>query len=287
MSLLSPALQAFESTAKNKTVHAAAAELHLTQTAVTQRLRTLEIQLKTSLFIRTRRGMVLTPEGEALLRYCRSVREIESEVLVKVQGTGTKADVSLCISGPTSLMRSRIIPQCIPVLKKFPKLRLQFDTNDSDSRVRSLKSGESQLCIIQPPDAAPEMQIKSLKPENYVLVGPAQWKQRTLLDVIKNERIIDYDPSDQFTFNYLKDYALFEHVRHDRHFANRTESLAFMIMQGLGYGLLTDEFSKPYLDSGELVLLHADKIYKHSIALAWYDRHEPPDYFAALISSIE
>ena len=71
MSLLSPRLIAFLAVAQCKTVHRAADKIHITQTAVTQRIRALEHSLKTTLFIRTRKGMNLTPEGEVLLRYCR------------------------------------------------------------------------------------------------------------------------------------------------------------------------------------------------------------------------
>ncbi len=83
MSLLSPQLQAFQAIVKYKTVHAAADTLNVTQTAVTQRIRALEEKLRVTLFIRTRRGMLLTSEGEALLRYCQAVRDIEGEALAK------------------------------------------------------------------------------------------------------------------------------------------------------------------------------------------------------------
>lgn len=53
MSLLSPQLKAFMAIIDAKTVHAAASILNITQTAVTQRLRNLEAQLKTTLFIRS------------------------------------------------------------------------------------------------------------------------------------------------------------------------------------------------------------------------------------------
>ena len=62
MILLDPQLHAFEAIVKTGTVHAAAKLLHLTQTAVTQRLRMLEQKMKTTLFIRSRRGMQLTTE---------------------------------------------------------------------------------------------------------------------------------------------------------------------------------------------------------------------------------
>lgn len=274
------------SIAQHKTVHGAAKTLNVTQTAVTQRIHALEAKLGSTLFIRTRRGMMLTPEGEALLRYCHAVTELEGEALAKIQGAGTEAVIQLCITGPTSIMRSRIIPQCLPILKKFPNLLINFDINDVENRVRSLRAGESQLAIIRTEDVTPEMEHKTLQPEHYVLVCSKAWEQRDLLGIIKSERIIDYDPTDQMTYNYLRHFNLLEKANHQRHFVNRTESLAMMLTAGLGYGVLTTEFSKPYLDSGELIVLNSGKTYENLLALAWYLRPEPPGYFSELIKVI-
>lgn len=46
MSLLPPALEAFLAIAQLKTVHGAARQLHMTQTAITQRIRSLESRLR-------------------------------------------------------------------------------------------------------------------------------------------------------------------------------------------------------------------------------------------------
>src|SRR6185295_10035385 len=126
MSLLSPQLLAFMAVAKHKSVHSAANAIHITQTAVTQRLHLLEKKLSTTLFIRTRRGMVLTPEGEALLRYCHAVGELEGEALAKITDAGIENDIRICITGPSSIMRARIITQCFAIMKKFPHLLIQF-----------------------------------------------------------------------------------------------------------------------------------------------------------------
>jgi LysR family transcriptional regulator (chromosome initiation inhibitor) len=286
MSLLSPQLQAFIAIAQQKTVHGAADILHITQTAVTQRIRALESSLLTTLFTRTRRGMMLTPEGEALLRYCNAVKELEGEALAKITKTGTDTTVRICISGPTSIMSSRVIPHCLPILKKYPNMLMQFDVNDIEDRVKTLRSGACQFAVLKQEDLAPEMESKKLKAERYVLVCSASWKNRKLQDILKTERIIDYDPTDMMTYQYLKHYDLFESVNHERYFVNRTDSLAMMLSQGLGYGVLTTEFSKPYLDSKQLIMLNAGKVFENKLVLAWYARHEPPQYFSALINAI-
>jgi DNA-binding transcriptional LysR family regulator len=286
MSLLSPQLDAFVAVARLKTVHGAATELHITQTGVTQRIRTLEGRLGTTLFIRTRRGMMLTPEGEALLRYCYASQELEGQALAIIQGAAKETTIRFCITGPTSIMHSRVITHCIPIMRDFPNLLFQFDINDQETRIRSLRSGESQLAVIQHEDVAPEMEYKILQPEHYVLVCTRAWKKRTLKDIISNERIIDYDPFDQMTLNYLRHFNLYDLAQHERHFVNRTDMLAMMLCEGLGYGVLALEFSQPYIEKNELIVLNDAKIYENRMALAWYDRPEPPDYFSAIIKTI-
>lgn len=286
MSLLSPQLEAFMAIVAHKTVHSAATAIHITQTAVTQRIRSLETKLHTTLFVRTRRGMMLTPEGQALLHYCQAVKDLEGETLAKIAGRSLETTIRVSITGPSSIMRSRIIPQCLAVMKQFPNLLVEFAISDFGHRESALRSGDSQFAIIEPENVALEMDSKILKPEQYVLVCSAQWQKRPLKEIIANERIIDFDSNDQMTFNYLKHFDLFELAQHDRHFVNRIESLAMMIASGYGYGLLTKELSESLVRNHELAILNRGKIYEHSVALAWFKRPEPPPYFKALIEAV-
>jgi DNA-binding transcriptional LysR family regulator len=285
MKLLSPQLQAFLAVVKHKTVHTAAEHLHLTQTAVTQRIKSLEKRLSTSLFVRTRRGMLLTREGEALLRYCREVQDLEGEILSSVISAGIDKNVFISMTGPYTIMHSRIIPACVNVMQRYPHLLMQFDINDSEYRIKSLRRGESQLAIIEKHLLSDEMEYKDLNPEDYILVASPEWKKRRLRDIIQQERIVDFNPDDQMTFDYLKHYGLFEHASKDRHFANRTDCLATMIADKIGYGVLPLEFAKPYLAKQSLIALNSGKSYPYPYVLAWYPRHQQPRYFSALIDA--
>ncbi len=287
MSLLSQQLQAFVAVAEQGTVHSAADKLFLTQTAVTQRIKTLERNLKSNLFIRTRRGMQLTTEGEALLRYCYRAQELEGEAMATIQGGGKTVEVSLSITAPTSIMMSRVIPAANLVAKQYNNLLLHYDINDHETRQHTLRSGRCDFAILSQQDVAKEMRSKLLVPEQYVLVGAASWKGRKIKEIVKSERIVDYNPNDQATFNYLKYYNLFTEAQHSRHYANRTDSLATMVTDGLGYTTLAKEFAQPYLKRGEMIILNQGKVHKVQSALTWYDRPEPPAYFAAMIAAIK
>ncbi len=287
MSLLSPQLIAFMAVAQHKTVYGAADGLYLTQTAVTQRIKTLEAALKTTLFIRTRRGMKLTPEGEALLRYCQRAKELEGETLAQIQGAGVATEIELTISAPTSITRSRLLPACVPIMKTFPNLLIHFHVEDREHRHQALRAAQADLIILREEHLMPEMTCKKLVAEEYVLVASSAWKDRTLTNIIKNERIIDFDETDQITFDYLKQYDLFSLAQHSRYFVNRTEDLAYMVAQGMGYTTLAKEFVLPYVQSKELIILNKGKTYDLLPILAWFDRPEPPEYFSALIKAIQ
>lgn len=287
MSLLGPNLEAFLSIARNTTVHGAAKELGITQTGVTQRIRVLETQLSTTLFVRSRRGMQLTSEGQALHQYCQAARELEGDTLARIEGAGSQREVRVEVTGPTSIMRSRIIPQCAPVLSKFPRLLASFRISDLGNLDQLLRQGESQLAILPPERVAKEMDSKLLKPEQYVLVGAPEWRRRPLETVLKAERIIDFDPTDEMTRSYLKKFKLADSAQSERHFVNSTESLVDLFAAGTGYGVLTVEFAKPYLKNGTLCLLNGGAPLEHQAALAWYPRPQMPDYFKALVSAIK
>ena len=286
MSLLSPRLIAFYAVTQTKTVHGAAAQIHITQTAVTQRIRALEHSLKTTLFIRTKKGMNLTPEGEVLLRYCQHIKSMEGEVLSKLQGVNEDLEIEITLLSPTSLMRSRIIPAMVPLLQKYKNLFMNFKLADLEKRHLQLKAGLCDFAILNREDITQEMQFKKLKPEEYVLVCPLSWAHRTLEDIIANEHIVDFNHDDHLSFDYLESFG-FEYPNHHRYFSNNTHNIAQLVSQGVGYSVLSKEFAKTYVETKQLHILNDGKVLKVQHYLAWYERPEPPNYFSEIIQAIQ
>ena len=286
MSLLSPPLEAFWAITRKGTVQDASKILGITQTGVTQRIRSLEKQLKTTLFIRSRKGMKLTAEGEALLQYVKGSLEIEGMALSKIQRAAQNTIIEVGISGPSSVLRSRVIPNLLKLKSSFPLLRYRFDLSDTESNVDKLKTGFCDFAVLEHHQVTREMDSKILKAERYYLYGPASWKRRLLVDILKHEAIIDFDPTDAMTLNYLSKHRLQSSALKERHYANNTDALISMIVGGLGYSVLSEESAAEGVKRGELTRLNGDAHYEYKIALAWYPRHEKPNYFQAIIKSL-
>jgi LysR family transcriptional regulator (chromosome initiation inhibitor) len=286
MSLLSPQLLAFLAITKKGTVQAAAREIGLSQTGVTQRIRALESDLSTTLFIRSRKGMRLTREGEALFRYCQGALELEGASLAQIVGAGQSASVEVSIIGPTSLMSARIVEQCRPLMDQLPRVLFHFQISDHDERLDELVNGNTYFALVSPERVTKEMDSKILRPEKYVMVAAKKWKNRKLEEIIENERIIDFNPADQTSFSYLRKFGLLKEHRIERHFVNNNETLLQLFRSGAGYGVLSEEVAARVLDRGDLILLNGGRVLTSPVALAWYPRPQMPAYFRAVVDAI-
>lgn len=281
-----PLITAFEATARLKTTHAAAKELHLTQTAITQRLKALEDGLSMTLFLRSRRGMTLTAEGKALLQFCHNSREIEGQFLSQITGDGRR-EVSLKIVGPTSALSTRIAENVQGLYASFPYLSLHLQSDDHANLIEMIRRGEADLAIVPPHQVPNEMDSKVLRPDRYLLVASRSWKARPLSEILASERIIDFYESDQTTMNYLKHFELKSNNKRSRLFINENEALIRMVIAGVGYATLTETVAHPHLASGEIIALNKGRAMDLPLALAWYPRPHLSDYFKALIKTIK
>jgi len=268
------------------TVHGAAGELHLTQTGVTQRIRSIEKELGTTLFLRSRKGMKLTQEGEALLRYCKGAEDLEGQVLSQIVGAGDEKPIYVTVVGPTSVVTARVIDQCADLYTQWPNLYLNFTISDSIDRLAQVRSGHASIAIVPPEQVPNEMDSKTIKPDKYILVGSPQWRGRRMADILQKERVIDFDESDPTTLNYLKKFDLISLLGRPRLFVNNNEAIIKLFCCGAGFGTLTQEIAKSHLESGDLIALNGGAVMEDSLALAWYPRPEMPNYFKAIIGSI-
>ncbi len=286
MSLLSPPLEAFWAVVRKGTVQDASYILGITQTGVTQRIRSLEKQLKTTLFIRSRKGMRLTAEGKALLQYVKSSLDNEGMALSKIERAAKDSIIEVSISGSSSILRSRVIPNLTQLKKKFPLLRFRFDLSDVDSNVDKLKGGLCDFALLEQHQVTREMDSKILKAERYCLYGPASWKRRLLSEILQTEAIVDFDRHDQLTFQFLRKYKVADRSTNERHFANSPDALLSAVQYGLGYTVLPEEFATGATQRKEIINLMPGKFLDHKAALAWYPRPQKPTYFEDIIKII-
>lgn len=270
-----------------KTVVAAAQELHLTQTAVTQRIQNLEKNLETTLFTRSRKGMTLTQEGNTLLKYCLPSIELEARIIEELRNAGKGAEASLCLSGPTSFISGRAVPACKHLYQKWPRLNLHFVIDDTENRLEALKRGSADVVVLYPHQVPNELDSKKLRPDRYYLVAHPPWQKRKLINILREERMFAFHSEDYTSINYLKKFNLLKFLARPRLFVNENGALTQLLLEGAGFGLLSDKIAQPFLESRQLVVLNEGRLLEDALALAWYPRPNMAAYFKELLICIE
>lgn len=111
-------LRAFECAARNMSFTKAAAELHVTQTAISHQIRRLEDELGVTLFLRLKEGLALTEEGQAYLPGIRAafheLRQATQALLASRQNTVLTINTLVSVASKWLLPRLPSFQQANP-----------------------------------------------------------------------------------------------------------------------------------------------------------------------------
>ncbi|AKS43411.1 LysR family transcriptional regulator [Wenzhouxiangella marina] len=117
-------LPVFEAVARTLSFSAAAEELHVTQSAVSHRIRQLEDDLGESLFDRHGRRVALTEEGE---RYLEAIAPALAQIERASQQLRGQSDTRLRLAVPSSLAVRWLIPRLPHLQRRHPDLDLTLE----------------------------------------------------------------------------------------------------------------------------------------------------------------
>ncbi|MER9955881.1 LysR substrate-binding domain-containing protein [Mesorhizobium australicum] len=119
-------LRSFEAAARLSNFTAAAAELGLTQAAVSQHIRLLEERLKTRLFSRLARGVALAPAGAAYLPHIQSAFATIGSSTTELFEPRAVQTVSIRV--PISFALLALVPALPDLAEALPRIQLDLVT---------------------------------------------------------------------------------------------------------------------------------------------------------------
>ena len=278
MSLSNLGLDAFFEVYKNKTVLEASNTLGLTPTAVTQRIRALEKELNTSLFIRTKKGMLLTESGNKLIQYVQNREALENQVVSMISEESITNPIRVKFSASTFYSYSKLLPLPDKLKPNYPNLFFDFDVNDSDDKLLKLKENKTDFIII-PREMVPlELDSKLLKKKRYILVGGSEHKKN-----LTNLTIIDYSKLDPFTDMFFKKIKIKHNPSKERHYINNTLMIPKLIESNIGVAVLDEDHFKQAKKDHTIFNLYPKKYYEIEWAIAWMPRLEMPEYLKKIV----
>jgi len=167
-------IQAFLAIVECGTFGLAAARLHLTQTAISHRMRKLEDSLGVQLIVRTSRGVSLTQAGEALLPRARnSVRQLEESCdIVRKHGQNAPAWVSFgCV--PT-VAAGLLVPLLQRVQQSLPGLRIRVFDSTPGEIVELVQAGTVAFGVSIAQSVPEALAQQPIGQERFVLAVPRE-----------------------------------------------------------------------------------------------------------------
>ena len=165
----------------------ASRQLFISQSAVSQSIKTLEKKLNHTLFIRSTKKVLLTPEGELLLQHVKPALQmlIEGEPamnLIKrgemqIMETGSLGGGQLRIGASDTICRYYLIRYLQQFHQAFPDVRIKVTNSTSIGCVELLEKGQVDLIVCNFPNSrlGNHMQIRVLKEFQDIFIGNPEY----------------------------------------------------------------------------------------------------------------
>ncbi|KJS10157.1 MAG: LysR family transcriptional regulator [Hoeflea sp. BRH_c9] len=147
----------------------AADRLHVTQTTVSARIRTLEDVLGRQLFIRNRNGAQLTPAGREFERYAQSFVQIWERARHQLAIPSGRTSV-VALGGELSLWNPVLLDWLIWMKQRKPEIAIHANVGVPDQLLEQLRTGVLDIAVLYAPKLLPGFRVELLVEEQLVLV---------------------------------------------------------------------------------------------------------------------
>jgi len=160
-------LRGFEAAARQLSITKAAAELFLTQSAVSRQVQALEEQLGTALFERHHREIRLTDAGHKLYRATAQAMRLLTEAAAEIRGgIGTSVTIS-CTMGFASLW---LVPRLMDFRAECPEIDIRIAANN---KILDIDRERIELAVRYcPADLAPAGALRLFGEEVFPVCAP-------------------------------------------------------------------------------------------------------------------
>ena len=240
-------------------ISGAAAQIHVAQPAISQRLRQLEEELGQVLFKRLPRGIELTPAGHYLKEHAREIlRRVDSvHDDLKSSDTNPFGNVTL---GMSTAVNTKF---CVAVLEQvsvaYPNIRLALTEHMSGTLLEWTETGRIDLAVVYDVPTNTPLAVHSLGREDLYLVTDPAFKRRlpeavSLADIAEQALILPAFPQ---TLRLIIEKTFSDHlgrppkVRLD---VDSTYAIKKLVSAGKGQSILSVHSVSDEIQRGELTI---------------------------------
>lgn len=272
----------FYAVANHGNITKAADELNISQPAISKSIKNLEDQLGGKLFVRTKRGVVLTAEGKEFYNYIKQAIEFIGNAENKFTDLINLETGSIKIGISVTLTREFLLPYIKEFHDKYPKIDIQIVTNVSSELFTKLRNGLIDMIILNLNDKnyGSDIEVIKCKKISDCFVFNNSFKELINKEISINELnnyplVLQLKGSNtrEFLDNLAKENGII--LKPNIELASYSLVVDFAKI-GLGIGYVTKEYIKKELKNGELNIVNLkEKIPTRYIGIAISKNHLP------------
>lgn len=147
----------------------AADRLHVTQTTVSARIRTLEEELGRQLFVRNRNGAALTQAGREFERFAQSFVQIWERARQQLTIPPGRTSV-VALGGELSLWNPLLLDWLVWMKENRPEIAIHANVGVPDQLIEQLRTGVLDVAVLYAPMLLPGFKVELIEEEELVLV---------------------------------------------------------------------------------------------------------------------
>ena len=241
------------------TLDAAAAVLHLTPSAISQRVKALEQRTGRVLLIRSK-PVRLTESGQVVVRFARQVARLERDARgeLGMSGIGEPARLSIAVNADS------LATWFLPALTRVPQdLRICFELHreDQDHTEALLRDGLVAAAVTSASNPVQGCSVRTLGNMRYRPVAtPAfiaswlpDWPTTALPTQLPDSPVVVFNDHDDLQDRFVRALGHESGAGSLRHFVPSSEGFVDAVSAGMGWGMLPAAQADARLQAGTLV----------------------------------
>lgn len=244
-------LAAFAAVIEHGSFDAAAARLHVTPSAISQRIKALEQRVGQVLVVREK-PCTATMAGIPLLRLAAQIALLEAEALAEMGGgEGVAARIALAVNADS------MSTWFTGVFDSLDDVLFDIRIEDQDHSTRLLREGVVMGAVTTERHPVPGCRVQPLGVMRYVPVASPAYITRYLPDGFTARAVTTAASVAWNRDDALQDQLVRKVFRRDigrpQHLVPTAEGFGAAVRAGLGWGMFPDSLAAPHLADGSFV----------------------------------
>lgn len=267
-------LRYFLAVAEELSFTLAAKRMGIAQPPLSQQIFALEHQLGVKLFLRSKRQVSLTLEGETLVLYARRIINTTRAAAEIVQAVSKGEDGPLALGSIFSSIYTLIPVILPPFVQRYPGVKLHLQEMTISQQIAALMEERIDVGIVRGPIAEPDLETASLFTEGFVAVVPSgspMADAATLsIEEIARQKLIRVYPSANRDYSRRMFAALIDkgYVLNIVQEVSDTHTLIGLVAAGIGVSLVPASFQNMQIRQVRYIKLR-EETPTTTLLLAW------------------